>query len=32
MHKIRKGQVRWVKKGNVRAQNRFIDRAFGLVA
>ena len=32
MHKIRKGQVRWVKKGNVRAQNRFIARAFGLVA
>jgi hypothetical protein len=32
MHKIRKGQVRWVKKENVRAQNRFIDRAFSLAA
>lgn len=32
MHKIRKGQVSWVKKGDVRAQNQFIDQAFGLVA
>jgi transposase, IS6 family len=32
MHRIRKGQVRWVKKGDVRAQHRFIDRAFGLAA
>ena len=30
MHKIRKGQVRWVRKGDVRTQNRFIDRVFGL--
>ena len=30
MHKIQKGQVRWVKKGGVRAPNQFIDRAFGL--
>ena len=30
IHKIRKGQVRWVKKGDVLAQNQFIDRAFGL--
>ena len=29
MHKIRKGQVRWVRKRYVRAQNRFIDRVFG---
>ena len=29
-HKIRKGQVRWVRKRDVRAQNRFIDRVFGL--
>ena len=28
MHKIRK--VRWVRKCDVRAQNRFIDRVFGL--
>jgi transposase, IS6 family len=32
IHKIRKGQVRWVKKGDVLAQNQFIDRAFGLTA
>ena len=31
-HKVRKGQVRWVKRGDIRAQNRFIDRAFGLAA
>jgi transposase-like protein len=31
-HKIREGQVRWVKKGDVRAQNQFIDRVFGLPA
>ena len=30
MHKIRKGQVRWVRKRDVQAQNRFIDRVFGL--
>jgi transposase, IS6 family len=32
IHKIRKGQVRWVKKGDVLAQNQFIDRVFGLAA
>ena len=32
MHRIRKGQVRWVQKGDVRARNRFIDRTFGLAA
>src|SRR5207253_757034 len=26
IHKTRKGQVRWVKKGDVLAQNQFIDR------
>ena len=31
MHKIRKGQVRWVPAGNIILQNRFIDRLFGLV-
>ncbi len=31
MHKIQKGQVRRVKKSDVRAQNQFIDRVFGLV-
>jgi transposase, IS6 family len=30
IHKIRKGRVRWVKKGDVLAQDQFIDRAFGL--
>ena len=32
MHKLRKGQVRWVKMGDVRAQNQFIDRVFCLAA
>jgi transposase, IS6 family len=32
MHKIRKGQVRWVRKGDIRMQNRFIDQVFGLAA
>ena len=32
IHKIRKGQVRWVKKGDVLAQNRFIDCVFGRAA
>ena len=30
VNKIRKGQVRWVKKGDVLAQNQFIDLALGL--
>ena len=32
MHKIRKGQVRWLRNGDIRVQNRFIDRVFGLAA
>jgi transposase, IS6 family len=32
MHMIRKGQIRWVKKGNIAAQVRFVNRIFGLVA
>ncbi len=32
MHKIRKGQMRWVKKDDVRAQNQFIDRVFCLAS
>jgi transposase-like protein len=32
MHKIRKGQVRCVKKGDIRAQNHFIHWVFGLAA
>jgi hypothetical protein len=32
IHKIRKGQVRWLRKGDIRLQNRFIDQAFGLAA
>ena len=32
MHKIRKGQVRWLKGGDVRVANQFIDRIFGLTA
>lgn len=32
MHKFRKGQVRWVKKGDIRGQNQFIDRVFCLAA
>jgi hypothetical protein len=29
MHKIRKGQVRRVRNGDIRVQNRFIDQVFG---
>jgi hypothetical protein len=32
MHKIQKGQVRWLRKGDIRMQNRFIDQVFGLAA
>jgi transposase-like protein len=32
IHKIRKGQVRWLRKGDVRVANQFIDRIFGLTA
>ena len=31
MHMIRKGQARWVKKGDVRAQTRLISKLFGLI-
>jgi transposase, IS6 family len=29
IHKIRKGQVRCLRKGHVRVANQFIDRIFG---
>jgi len=29
---IRKGRVRWVAKGDVRAQAQFIDKLFGIAA
>jgi transposase, IS6 family len=32
MHRIRKGQIRWLKKGNIAAHVRFVNRIFGLVA
>jgi IS6 family transposase len=32
MHMIRKGQVRWLSKGNIAAQVRFIKVIFGLAA
>jgi hypothetical protein len=32
IHKIRKGHVRWLRKGDVRVANQFIDRIFGLTA
>jgi transposase-like protein len=32
MHKIRKGQVRRVTKGDIRVENRFIDQVFGPAA
>ena len=32
MHMIRKGQIRWLQKGNVVAQVRFVNRVFGLAA
>ena len=32
IHKIRKVQVRWLRKGDVRIANQFIDRIFGLTA
>ncbi len=30
MHMIRKGQIRWLKKGDVAGQIQFVNRAFGL--
>lgn len=32
VHKIRTGQVPWGKKGDVGAQNQFIDCVFGVAA
>jgi transposase, IS6 family len=32
MHLIRKGQIRWLLKGDVVGQRRFIDTLFGLAA
>ena len=32
IHEIRKGQVRWLRAGDVRVENEFIDRIFGLTA
>ena len=32
MHAIRKGQVRWVPKGDVAAQRQFIHAVFGIAA
>ena len=32
MNMIRKGQVRWLAKGDVIGQVRFIERAFGIAA
>jgi hypothetical protein len=32
MHMIRKGQIRDIEKGNIRAQSHFIERLFGLAA
>ena len=29
---IRKGQIRWLSKGDVRGQKQFIDRLFGIAA
>ena len=32
MHMIRKGQIRWLQKGDIAGQVRFVNRALGLVA
>jgi transposase, IS6 family len=32
MHMIRKGQVRWLKKGDIAGQVRFVNHVFGLAA
>jgi hypothetical protein len=32
MHPIRKGQVRWVAKGDTSAQRQFIQAIFGIAA
>jgi transposase, IS6 family len=32
MHMIRKGQIRWIKKGDIAGQVRFVNPVFGLAA
>jgi transposase, IS6 family len=32
MNIIRKGQIRWLPKGNVAGQKRFVERIFGIAA
>jgi transposase, IS6 family len=32
MHMIRKGQIRWLKKGDVAGQIHFVNRAFDVAA
>ena len=32
MHMIRKGQIRWLQKGDIAGQLRFVNRVFGLAA
>ncbi len=32
MHMIRKGQIRWLPKGDIAGQVRFVNCAFGLAA
>jgi IS6 family transposase len=32
MHQLRKGQVQGTSRGDIRSQNRFVSRAFGLAA
>jgi transposase-like protein len=32
MHMIRKGQIRWLQKGDITGQVRFVNRGFGLAA
>jgi transposase-like protein len=32
MHMIRKGQIPWLKKGDIARQVHFVNRAFGLAA
>ena len=32
IHMLRKGQVRWMSGSDVRRQNQFIDKVFGLAA
>jgi len=32
MHMLRKGQIRWVKRGDIAEHVRFVNRIFGLAA